>query len=179
MSYEELGVGVDLQHEIIANQVIIDFFISLLYFGTVNKASKRLDLMFPRTVKAYANNVELGFTHMVRSFSFLVFFLPHSLLVLMLGCRWKCLSQLWPSLGGHQQYSFNWDNGKLESKSWVEKEVGWNSRSDLSIAFLVDSIKSNIFKITRTRWNSTGKPFPSLFSNCFQLNWYDLIWLGN
>ena len=62
MSYEELGVGIDLQHEIIANPLLIDLFIALLSFATINFANKRINLMFPSSVKAYENGVEKSFT---------------------------------------------------------------------------------------------------------------------
>lgn len=62
MGYEDLGVGIDLQREVIANPLIIDLFISLLYFGLRDQMTKRLNLMFPSSVKSYdSNGQELSF----------------------------------------------------------------------------------------------------------------------
>lgn len=70
MAYEELGVGIDLKNEIQLNPLVIDFFISLLSFGALDTLRKRLDLLFPSTVKAYHNNQERSFLTEVTYFLF-------------------------------------------------------------------------------------------------------------
>jgi hypothetical protein len=70
MSYEELGVGIDLPREILKSPLIIDLFISFFVAATCSSNQKRLDLMFPSSVRVYDDN------HVERSFLILV---THSL----------------------------------------------------------------------------------------------------
>lgn len=72
MGYEELGVGIDLQKEIIKNQSVIDLLISFLYASAFS-CRQRLDLLFPTSVKAYdRNNIEHSFVMQVFSTTLLL-----------------------------------------------------------------------------------------------------------
>jgi hypothetical protein len=66
MGYEELGVGIDLQIEILKNPLVMDLLISFLYSSAFSNR-QRLDLLFPSSVKVYdQNNIEHSFITQVQ-----------------------------------------------------------------------------------------------------------------
>jgi hypothetical protein len=68
MGYEELGVGIDLQKEILKNPSVIDLLISFLYSSAFSHR-QRLDLIFPTSIKVFdQNNIEHSFVLQVLPF---------------------------------------------------------------------------------------------------------------
>jgi hypothetical protein len=60
MSYEDLGVGIDLESEILKSPIVFDLLISFFYVAAHNH--KRIDLMFPSNVHAFNHDgTELNF----------------------------------------------------------------------------------------------------------------------